>query len=285
LTGELDGYYQDYGTLGHLAKALAQGYVYSGQYSAFRQRRHGNSSRAVAAQQLVVCAQNHDQIGNRLRGERLTALVSFEHLKLAAGAVLLSPFIPLLFMGEEYGEPAPFPYFVSHTDEQLIEAVRKGRREEFASFGWAEEAPDPQSPDVFDSAKLHHDLRQSGDHAVLYTFYQTLMRLRRSTPSLARLDKDRLDLCAFEADRVIWMRRRDDHEESMIGFNFSPHASTLAVPWTLRGWQKRLDSAATEWHGPGSEVPMQLDDPTCSTLTLPPLSVVLFTRRRQENEV
>ena len=115
LTGEQTGYYADFGRLEQLAKAWREGFIYSGEYSPHRRRRHGSSSRDIAPERLVVFAQNHDQIGNRLGGERLSQLVSFEALKLAAGAVLLSPFLPLLFMGEEYGEVAPFWYFVSHS--------------------------------------------------------------------------------------------------------------------------------------------------------------------------
>jgi maltooligosyltrehalose trehalohydrolase len=170
LTGECDGYYRDFGKVAHLAKAFAEGYVYSGQFSVFRQRRHGNSSRLVPAHKFVVCAQNHDQVGNRMLGERLGQLVSFEGLKLAAGVVLLSPCIPLLFMGEEYGETAPFPYFMSHSDPELIEAVRQGRREEFAAFAWESEPPDPQGEAVFQHAKLNHSLRYEAHHAVLGAF-------------------------------------------------------------------------------------------------------------------
>ena len=144
LTGDRGGYYQDFGELEHLAKAFREGFVYAGEYSAYRRRRHGNSSRHMPAQQFVVFAENHDQVGNRLFGERLGQLLSLEALKLAASAVILSPFIPLLFMGEEYGEVAPFQYFISHLDAQLVDAVRRGRREEFAAFAWQGEPPDPQ---------------------------------------------------------------------------------------------------------------------------------------------
>ncbi|PYV01833.1 MAG: malto-oligosyltrehalose trehalohydrolase, partial [Acidobacteria bacterium] len=139
LTGERNGYYCDFGGVEPLAKALTEGFVYSGQYSRYRRRRHGNSSRLIPAHRLVVFAQNHDQVGNRMLGERLSALVSlvsFEGLKLAAGTTILSPFIPLLFMGEEYGETAPFQYFVDHSDPALIELVREGRRKDFARFDW-----------------------------------------------------------------------------------------------------------------------------------------------------
>ncbi|MGH2689592.1 MAG: malto-oligosyltrehalose trehalohydrolase, partial [Actinomycetota bacterium] len=135
LTGERNGYYQDYGTPDHLVRALNHGFVYSGQRSVYRKRRHGNEPDDIEPSQLVVSIQNHDQVGNRMMGERLTGLVGFERLKLAAGLLLLSPSVPLLFMGEEYGETAPFLYFVSHTDAELSELVRKGRTEEFKSFG------------------------------------------------------------------------------------------------------------------------------------------------------
>lgn len=149
LTGENAGYYEDFGTIGHMEKAFREGFVYSGQYSNFRKRKHGSSSKNRPAHQFVVFSQNHDQVGNRLAGDRLTSRQSLEKLKLAAGVVILSPFIPLLFMGEEYGEKSPFQYFVSHSDEDLIEAVRNGRREEFASFQWEGEIPDPQAESTF----------------------------------------------------------------------------------------------------------------------------------------
>ena len=139
LTGESKGYYLDFGGIEHLAKSLREGFIYSGQYSRYRSKSHGNSSLDRGADQLVVFSQNHDQVGNRMLGERLSSLVDFESLKLAAGVVLLSPFIPLLFMGEEYGETAPFLYFISHSDPALIEAVRKGRKEEFKEFTWVED--------------------------------------------------------------------------------------------------------------------------------------------------
>src|SRR6185503_2081252 len=167
LTGERTGYYQDFGRIEHLVKSLREGFVYTGQDSQYRQRRHGNSARAVPSRRFVICCQNHDQVGNRQLGERLSQLVSFEDLKLAAAVVLLSPCIPLLFMGEEYGETAPFLYFISHSDPDLIEAVRQGRRAEFAAFDWRGEVPDPQDEATFLSAKLRHELRESGQNKML----------------------------------------------------------------------------------------------------------------------
>ncbi len=198
LTGDRSGYYQDYGTLHHLEKAFREGFVYSGEYSAYRQRRHGTSSREVPVDSFVVFSQNHDQIGNRLRGDRLIELTCFEKVKLAAAAVLLSPFVPLLFMGEEYGERAPFPYFVSHSDPALVEAVRRGRKEEFARFDWNEEPPDPQDEETFRSAVL----RRERDRA-LYAFYRALLRLRTELVPFAHRSKERMKVVGHERHRAL----------------------------------------------------------------------------------
>jgi maltooligosyltrehalose trehalohydrolase len=154
LTEEHDGYYQDFGDINQLVKALREGFVYTGQYSSFRKRRHGSPSKHFPYNKFIVFSQNHDQVGNRMRGDRLSTLVPFEALKLAAGIVLLSPNVPLLFMGEEYGEQAPFQYFVSHSVQELVEAVRIGRKEEFAGFGWQDELPDPQDEATFSHSKI-----------------------------------------------------------------------------------------------------------------------------------
>ncbi len=191
LTGEQNGYYADFvGDEGEahvatLARAIRDGYVYSGQYSRVRRRRHGNSARSVPGHRFIVSLQNHDQVGNRAAGDRLSASVSFERLKLGAGVLLLAPYIPLIFMGEEYGEKAPFQYFVSHSDTDLIEAVRAGRRNEFAAFAWQEDVPDPQDESTFMRSKLNLDLRTGGHHKLLWLFYQELLRLRRALPALA----------------------------------------------------------------------------------------------------
>ncbi len=168
LTGEQTGYYEDFGRFHHLVKAFREGFVYSGQYSAYRHRRHGNSSCGIPVHKFVVFAQNHDQVGNRMRGDRLSQLVTHEKMKLAAATVLLSPFIPLLFMGEEYGETAPFPFFVSHSDPATIEATRQGRLAEFAAFQWSGNPPDPQDEATFYSAKLTRHLSATGHHRVIY---------------------------------------------------------------------------------------------------------------------
>src|SRR5262249_10339999 len=142
LTGERNGYYADFGPVASIVQSLQEPFVFDGQYSASRRRRHGGPSVGIPRARFVVAIQNHDQIGHRAAGERLTTILSPEQLRLAAALVLLSPYVPLLFMGEEYGETNPFQYFISHGDESLAAAVRDGRRAELSSFAWAGDVPD-----------------------------------------------------------------------------------------------------------------------------------------------
>jgi maltooligosyltrehalose trehalohydrolase len=277
LTGEQSGYYQDFGKMEDLAKAFRDGFVYSGQYSPYRQRRHGASSRDVPANKLVVFAQNHDQVGNRMGGERLSQLVSFEKLKLAAGAVLLSPFIPLLFMGEEYGETAPFQYFVSHSDPALIEAVRHGRREEFAAFTGQGEPPDPAAAPTFLRSKLNHDLGREG-HRILFEFYKELFRLRKELPALARLSKEDLEAVAYETEKALFVRRWAAASEVFIVFNFGDEAASVTLPVPAGFWWIRLDSRDRRWLGDGSVAPILLRSEGQVMLALSPNAFALFVK-------
>lgn len=278
LTGEKAGYYQDFGSVEHLAKAWREGFVYSGEYSSYRQRRHGSSTRHLAAHRFVAFAQNHDQVGNRLLGERLSRLVSLEGLKLAAGAVILSPYVPLLFMGEEYGEPAPFLYFTSFLDENLAEAVRKGRREEFAAFHGQGEPPDPQDEATFRRSVLDHGLKAREPHRTLLAFYRELLRLRREVPPLAHLSKLHQEVRAYEAEKVLWVRRWLENDEVLVIYHFGPSPLELTLPVPAGLWQKLLDSAEPKWLGPGSALPEILASSGEASLTLAPQSLVLFAR-------
>ncbi|MFO0865885.1 MAG: malto-oligosyltrehalose trehalohydrolase [Gemmataceae bacterium] len=155
LTGEKDGYYADFGEHRHIGDAMRTPYVYASTYSPFRGRKHGAAPEGLDSDRFVVCIQNHDQVGNRATGERLnTLLKNPAKQRLATSLLLFSPYIPLLFMGEEYGEEAPFPFFCSFENPELIQAVREGRKREFADFAGSGQVPDPNSPDVFLSAKL-----------------------------------------------------------------------------------------------------------------------------------
>ena len=282
LTGEQKGYYQDFGRLQDLSKACGEGFVYTGQYSSYRQRRHGNSSIQIPASRFVVFAQNHDQIGNRMQGERLSCLVSFEKLKLAAGMVLLSPFIPLLFMGEEYGEKAPFPYFISYLDADLAEAVGKGRQDEFDAFEWQGEPPDPQDEETFLNARLNHKLRQEGSNRVLFEFYKELIRLRKEMPALIPLSKEAMEVSALEKEMLLFVRRWTESFEAMAIFHFGTKAVSGDFPMLEGVWGKVLDSAEERWHGPGGRAPMELHSGGEVSFQLPPLSFVLFGREKDK---
>lgn len=276
LTGERDGYYRDFGRVGHLARAWRTGYVYAGQYSAYRQRRHGRPPQGASGARLVVFVQNHDQVGNRARGERLSALTSFAGLKAAAATVLLSPFLPLLFMGEEYGETAPFQYFTSHQDPALAEAVRRGRRAEFAAFAWEGEVPDPQDEATFRRSRLNRALRRRGKHRVLREFYRELLRLRRELPPLADLDLENVEAVAFERQRVLFARRRSGEAEVCLVFSFNPEETAVTLPVPPGRWQKVLDAAEERWLGGGSAVPDALLSPGEVTLNLCPYACLVF---------
>jgi maltooligosyltrehalose trehalohydrolase len=254
LTGEQDGYYADYGQIEHLARAYRQGFTYTGEYAPRLERFYGNSTLGCEGQQFVVFSQNHDHVGNRALGDRLAATLPFAALKLAAGAYMLAPFLPLIFMGEEYAETAPFQYFVSHSDPQLIHNVREGRKKEFAAFvPPGEVVPDPQDPATFQRSKLNHELRQQGHHQVLWQFYRELLRLRRELPALRALDLATTEAHGDEANCTLWLYRKGGGQEIYGLFNFS--AQTVERTWPIGAgrWQVLLDSAAPQWAHPGEE--------------------------------
>jgi maltooligosyltrehalose trehalohydrolase len=267
LTGEQAGYYAGYGKFEQIVRAFREGWVFAGDYSPFRQRRHGSSPRSIPAGRLVVCTQNHDQVGNRMLGERLSTLVPFDALKLLASTLLLSPFIPLLFMGEEHGEPAPFLYFVSHGDPDLVEAVRKGRKEEFFAFEWKDDPPDPQDEATFARSRPDFRLAQQGPHEVLFNLHRELIRLRKTVPALATLSKDHLEVRGFETERVLMVRRWADIAHPGLGqptptegaggrevvtlFNFHSSPVTIQVPLPPGHWHFLLDTSSDRWLKPG----------------------------------
>ncbi|MGH9715517.1 MAG: malto-oligosyltrehalose trehalohydrolase [Candidatus Acidiferrales bacterium] len=278
LTNDRHGYYEDFGSTAQLARAFSEGFVYSGQYSEFRDRRHGNSSSSLPAEKFVVFAQNHDQVGNRRLGERLSQLVSFEALKLAAGLIMLSPFLPLIFMGEEYGETAPFQYFVSHGDPALIEAVRKGRREEFTCFDWQGDVPDPQGESTFLRSRIAWDSRASAPGKFLLAFYKELIRLRREDVVFSRRDKKDLEAVGRDAPKSLLLRRWNGSEERLAIFNFGNEPSSIRVPVPAADWQRLLDSADARWGGPGSGVPESFHSAGQMQFNLPASSCAVFKR-------
>ena len=255
LTRENLGYYADFGDIHHLATTLKNGWYYAGQYSRHRQRRHGNAPPPGEAQRFVICSQNHDQVGNRAMGERLSSLVSFESLKLVAGITVLSSFVPLLFMGEEYGETSPFLYFTSHGDPQLAEAVRRGRQAEFAHFQWQGQIPDPQADSTFVKSKLDHSMAGQDPHRTLQRFYKTLLGIRRDR-RLA--EAQQIAVTEYSSHQAL-LSLRSAGPNLLAGlFHFGDTAASLTVELPDGAWDTRIDSAAPEWLGPGASLPKRL---------------------------
>ncbi len=280
LTGEQCGYYTDFNGVSQFAKVWREGYAYTGEHARHRGHRQGSNPRMNPVKQFVVCSQNHDQIGNRMLGDRMSATLSFDQQRLAAGAVLLSPFVPMLFMGEEYGETAPFQYFISHTDDALVEAVRKGRGEEFASFGWKGEVPDPQAEITFNRCKLNHALALKTGHQKLREFYRELLTLRKQLSALADVEKETMETTAFEVEGVLMARHWSEDDEVVLVFNFSTERRSLELPIPKGDWRKRLDSADPRWSGPGSLAASEISSTGRARLEMPATSVVLYQREQ-----
>ncbi|MEH2240868.1 malto-oligosyltrehalose trehalohydrolase [Nostoc sp.] len=276
LTGDRQGYYQDFGQCADLAKAYEDTFVYDWKYAPHRKRFHGVSCRDRPLSQFSVCIQNHDQIGNQMKGERLSQRISFEGLKLAAGAVLLSPYLPLLFMGEEYGETAPFIYFVSHSDPDLIQAVQAGRREEFEAFHYADDPPDPESAETFLKSKLNWQLRNEGKHKVLWDWYRQLINLRKTHPALLNQDRNFIQATSDKVKDLVIVRRWCESSELIFVMNFNSSPVTVALPIGHNA-EKLLDSADTSWSGPGSEAAEHLS--VGQEVKVKATSIVLYERR------
>lgn len=251
ITAEKKGYYRDFGGLRQLATAIQDGFVFSGQFSGYRQRSHGNSSCGIALNKFVVFCQNHDQVGNRPLGDRLSANVSFETLKLAAGLTLLSPSIPLIFMGEEYGEPAGFPYFVSYSDKDLIQAVRHGRHEDLSALWGRVDQLDPQDETTFLNAKLELNLAKALPHSQLLEFYKTLIRYRK-TSSISHVKHfDRHAVKYSEKNFFLLVNYKSDLKEISIIFNFNTSPQEIRLPLRNGQWTKIIDSSDSSWGGSG----------------------------------
>jgi maltooligosyltrehalose trehalohydrolase len=276
LTNERTGYYADFGRLSQQAKAFRERFVFSGQYSTYRARKHGNSSKDTPPSRFVVFSQNHDQVGNRPLGDRLGQTASFEKLKLAAATVLLSPYIPLLFMGEEYGETAPFPYFVDHADPSLIEAVRQGRKEEFAAFQLPAEFWNPKDEAVFAGAKLNHELREEGRHAILYKFYKELLKLRETIRSASQYGSQGGEVLDLEEHRLLIVSVSGPGRSFSHLFHFGAAVNSMKIAMGVGSWSKVLDSAETRWGGPGGLMAIDIVSDGYLVVSLQPWSVLVF---------
>jgi len=261
LTGDRSGFYADYGRLADVARAYEEGYVLVGQYSRYRHRHHGRPSTGIPPERFLAYLQTHDQVGNRPHGARLCQLIGWEPLKLAAATLMLSPYPPLLFMGEEYAEPAPFHFFVSHGDPHLVERVRQGRRHEFEALKTMQGEPeDPQAQSTFDASRLDRSLRHAGRHQTLWNLYRELLRLRRETPAIRHASREGSTIACFEKERVLLVQSEAEGSSAWLILSYAERPIDLTVTGVLAGaavptdglWRRRFDSAGCEWDGPGS---------------------------------
>ncbi len=273
ITGEDKGYYQDFGKIEDLTKAFREGFVLTGQYSNFWLCRHGGSSLNVPVEKFVVFSQNHDHIGNRPQGERSTQLMNFEQLKLTAGLVLLSPFIPLLFMGEEYAETAPFLYFTSHNSPVLQQAVWEGRKSELKSFFGVDETPDPQSENSFLKSKLDGSLKNRQPHQNLYQFYKKLIQLRKTMPCLIELNKKNYHVESSPKHKILFLHRWHDKNELFIIFNFKDQENNILNGLARGNWRKILDSSQ-----PNHDDQSVIETNKPYLIKIPPHTLFIFTK-------
>jgi maltooligosyltrehalose trehalohydrolase len=278
-TAERTGYYEDYVGLEDLARILRDRFAYAGRYSTHRGRTVGRPARDVAYERFVACTQNHDQVGNRMLGERKTALLGFEERKVSAAALLLLPFTPMLWMGQEYGEVAPFQYFVSHTDPDLVEAVRSGRRREFAYFADQGEAPDPQAVETFERSRVDWSLRSEGDHARMLEVYRRLLALRRELPGVRDPRAGEATPTLHDPSTLSWVRGVPGRPETdlLVVVSVGPRPTTLSLPGR---WVPVFDTAAVDHHGPGDTLVDEDEDRT--TIELPSTRVVALRRSTAE---
>lgn len=270
------GYYSDFSGISSLEKSYRDAYVYDGIYSPHRFRTFGGKAENNPGEQFIVFSQNHDQVGNRMLGERTSELVSYEMQKLLAGAVLCSPFLPMLFMGEEWGETNPFLFFTSHSDPELIEAVRKGRKAEFAAFHAEGEAPDPQSTDTFDQSKLQWELQQQEKHGLLLDFYKTMISLRKQLGPLNNTNRKQIIVSSDAVTNCMMLRRWEQEEQVLCLMNFSAEKREMVIPGDQSYWKKILDSADPEWNGPAAA---PLTTNAFQVLTIQPQSILIYTNK------
>ena len=264
LTGERSGYYEDFGTLEDIAKALQSPFVYDGRYSKFRRKTHGLPPEGVPGERFVVCSQNHDQVGNRPDGARLNVLAGSAASRVAATLVMLSPYLPLLFMGEEYGERAPFYFFPDHQDRGIAEATTEGRRRELGAKG--AKFADPQDASTFERCKLDHGLAASEEGKRTSRYYSKLIAFRRGHPAV-RSERENLAVRVLPEAGALAIRRWSQGDELLVVAVLKDRPVRLGSVVPEGGWAFELSSADL----PG---PIQSSDSE-----LPGMSVTVYSKR------
>ena len=261
VTGEREGYYQDFGPVGLVAKAFQEGYVFTGQRSRFRGRRHGRPTTGLRPGSFVVYDQDHDQVGNRRDGDRLVRLVEPRRARLALGLILLGPFLPLIFMGEEYGEEHPFLFFSDYQGRALATAVREGRRREFASFRWPGDPPDPQAEGTYRASRLTPPGSRGRSHRQRRAYCRELLRVRQRNGGTARTWPHAAGGSSSEGD---WLTVRFAAARSggLLVAALPRGEGRVPVPMPPGRWRKVLDSEEPRWGGDGPLAPAELVHPS-----------------------
>jgi maltooligosyltrehalose trehalohydrolase len=253
---EQNGYYQDFGTIEQFAVTLRQVFLYDGRYSRYRKHNHGRQIHKISYHRFLGYIQNHDQIGNRAKGERLEHLVGMQKSKMAAAIVMTAPFLPMIFMGEEWAASTPWMYFADFQDEGLRQNVRDGRRRDFEHFGWTDEVPNPEDPETFLRSKLQWSEIKGAQHEEMFRWYRDLIHLRRRTLALNLGDFNRMDVKHSEEGRWVYT----DRGNIRVMMNFSENPTPFAVE-------------------PGSELLLSSDTAPSregECVMVPPLSVAIY---------
>lgn len=245
---EKKGYYKEFNGLAHLAKAYSDAYVFDGGYSEHRHKFFGTKATGLDGDRFIVFSQNHDQIGNRMLGERSGVLFSAAKQRLMAAAVLLSPFTPMLFMGEEWGSKRPFQYFVSHGDEELVEAVRNGRKQEFADFQAEGSPPDPQAKSTFANSMIDWQELHSPESSQMLHYYSALIKLRKDLADMHPARREQWQVRLLEQQTSLLLTLQDEGAQALCLLNFSAERQAYSLPQD-EGWQLLLNSDAPQWGG------------------------------------
>ncbi|OQA04323.1 MAG: Malto-oligosyltrehalose trehalohydrolase [Planctomycetes bacterium ADurb.Bin401] len=208
LTGEESGYYEDFGRIEDLAKSLKAVYVYDGKYSRYRKAIQGRKAEHCEGNNFICYIQNHDQVGNRAKGERISHLVSIEKAKIGAAIILTSPFVPMIFQGEEFAASTPFQYFTDISDATLAKGITEGRKNEFGAFGWnPEDVPDPQSAETFLRSKLDWSQIEAQPHKAMLEWYKSLIQLRKENEFLRNGALSEVVVNYYEMNKAIEIKR------------------------------------------------------------------------------
>ena len=261
ITGERNGYYSGFGELQHLTKSFNHAFVYNGNYSEYRKKIFGTSTTRQPGNKFVIYTQNHDQVGNRALGDRLSKLVNFEALKLAAATMFFSPFIPMVFMGEEYAEDSPFLYFISHNNLHLVERVRQGRKREYRDFMRNATPPDPFDEETFLKSKLKWDYTKNPQKNHMLKFYKKCIEIRKQYSLLKAGNRDNINAVEIIKDKVLLFSNHNSEMKITAFFNFSDQPASFKTHG-LSDPELLLYSAHEKWGGiaPENENPLSFSD-------------------------